>query len=583
MILSSAGIQLLNPQLSLRQKVVLQAVDRISASAKDTYLFGPRSYSIFLQRLISRAFGRRKLELVRFTEGPLEGLSFQCWSSEKYFFLGSSFEHELQEMLQDLVRPGAVVYDIGGHLGYMALLFSRYCGRVGSVFTFEPSPHNYERLLANVLRNSVSNITVVNAAVSDVSGLARIEERGSMSEVRPLDGGAGPEIRTVRIDDLVLNGMPLPSFIKLDVEGHAFPALRGMQQVINEARPSIMCELHDAAETEGVEGILRDYAYEILHLDEHVLFPKRIIARPSNVFSLSVVIPTKNRSDDLCNTMQSLLQQRRLPEQVIVIDQSTSKGAPERNAAICGEAGMVANVVYVHDDSLRGLTQARNSSLKLVSADVVLFLDDDITLEPDFTEEILAVYRGRPEVSGVSGVITNYARPSWRVRLWDRLFRRGPFHDPRQEAYWQAGESRLSAPVTVDRLGGGLMSFRRDVLSKVHFDERMEGVCDGEDIDFCMQLGERSRLLIAPRARLKHNQSPAGRLHGHWLHRDVRAAYFLYIKNWRRGVKNRACFAWLNFGFILIATAGSFRRFSLEPWRAYLRGLHDAAQSASRH
>jgi len=80
------------------------------------------------------------------------------------------------------------------------------------------------------------------------------------------------------------------------------------------------------------------------------------------------------------------------------------------------------------------------------------------------------------------------------------------------------------------------MSFRADVITGRRFDENLRGVSDGEDVDFCIQLGSATKLVVAPGARLEHRHSTAGRLRDHWLRRSVRGNFFLYHKNWNRGV-----------------------------------------------
>jgi GT2 family glycosyltransferase len=181
---------------------------------------------------------------------------------------------------------------------------------------------------------------------------------------------------------------------------------------------------------------------------------------------------------------------------------------------------------------------------------------------------------------GVSGVVTNYARPPRLSRLWNRVFLRGPFFDDRQPVYWQAERLRNSGPIRVSRLGGGLMSFRADAVRRMRFDDNLRGVSDGEDVDFCAHLGPKALLLITPKARLVHNQSPAGRERSHWLARYARALTYLYRRNWDYGIKYRLCYLWLNVGFVAVASFACLRHTSLEPWRSLVAGRREGARAA---
>ena len=296
--------------------------------------------------------------------------------------------------------------------------------------------------------------------------------------------------------------------------------------------------------------------------------------------SVSIIIPTKNRPLDLARVCRSVWQQTVCAQQLIIVDQSPDDEAREAVERQYAEApqevreGLKLN--YIRDTTISGGATARNRALEIAFGDIWLFLDDDVILEPDFLQQLLAVYASYPKAVGVSGVVTNYTRPPGLSRLWNTIFVRGPFFDHRQRVYWQADRLRNSGPARVPYLGGGLMSFRAEAIRGRRFDENLRGVSDGEDVDFCAHLGPQAVLLIAPQARLVHNQSPAGRERGHWLARHCRGLTYLYRRNWRHGVKNRLCFLWLNVGYALVASLASLRRRSLEPWRSLLAGAREA-------
>ena len=297
-------------------------------------------------------------------------------------------------------------------------------------------------------------------------------------------------------------------------------------------------------------------------------------------WSLTAVIPTKNRADDLEVVVRTLLNQTTVPAQLIVVDQSAAEESERRVKNMFAELGhhlrKTIDLVYLRDTTLSGLTAARNRSLELVRSEVVLFLDDDVRLEPDFVRRILQAYRRYPEATGVSGIVTNYTPPARAFKYWSWLFARGPLHDDRQPIYWKAGALRWHDAIRVTRLGGGLMSFRMNAIQGVRFDENLTGACEAEDIDFCIRLGETAVLLIAPSARLEHKASPAGRVSDHWLKRHARVMWYLYHRNWNHGFLNRAFFVWLNAGYGVAAALISMRRFSLLPWELLFEAIHQS-------
>jgi len=306
----------------------------------------------------------------------------------------------------------------------------------------------------------------------------------------------------------------------------------------------------------------------------------------NQALQVCLIIPTKNRPRDLELAVRSICVQTVVLLSLVIVDQSLDDESRRRVEAELAEAerrrGVRWKLKYVHDPSISGGAMARNRAMAIADGDVWVFLDDDVILEPDYLEQLVAVYRDCPGAAGVSGIITNQRRPPARYRLWSALFVHGPFRDERQPIYWNADRLHNSPPLAVDRFTGAAMSFRAGVVRGKVFDENLRGVSEAEDVDFCARLGPTAVLLIAPRARLEHRHSPAGRLRDHWLRRSVRGDFFLYRKNWNKGFFNFLCYLWLWVGYCLVALLAGLLRASLDPWRALRTGIEEAAQAAPR-
>ena len=279
------------------------------------------------------------------------------------------------------------------------------------------------------------------------------------------------------------------------------------------------------------------------------------------------------------STVRSVLQQTVLPLQLIIVDQNDDseiqRKVEEMFANVPARAGSTLDLVYIRDPSIVGPAVARNRAMDAAKGEVWLFLDDDVTLEPNFIAELLDVYLSYPVAVGVSGIITNYPPPGTLQRLWNAIFFRGPFHDERQPIYWRAEQLRESQPLPVTTFTGACMSFRASAIHGQRFDEVLRSAYE-EDIEFCLQMRPQALLVIAPGARLAHHKSPSGRSLEHHLKRETRATCYLYRKYWRVGLKNYLCFVWVNVGYALMATLASVFRLSIDPWRAVFYGRREA-------
>lgn len=277
--------------------------------------------------------------------------------------------------------------------------------------------------------------------------------------------------------------------------------------------------------------------------------------------TVSVIIPTKNRADDLEIVIETLLQQTRLPTELIIVDQ---------NAIRSYQKPIPIPLRYIHNPELSGAATARNAGMDIAKGDVLLFLDDDVILDKDFIEQIVAAFQ--PGITGVSGIITNYKKPALTWRLWEGLFVRVPFLDDRQRIYWKAEKLINAEPIRIEKMTGALMSFRAEAVRALRFDPSLTGGSPGEDIDLCASLPEGSVLVMAPRARLVHKRSSAGREPIYWLALHAQVNNYLRERHWKHGIRNNAAYAWLTAGYAVAAMLSCIRKKSFDPWRRWRGG-----------
>ena len=183
---------------------------------------------------------------------------------------------------QDL--GGRTVYDIGAEAGWFTSFFADRAGGRGSVISFEPHPVSYERTLEQVRVNGQRNVTVLNVAVGDEDGHLTMtfgDQPGQGSADAQLREmlSANPhawtvQVPVVRIDTVIeQRDLPLPDFVKIDVEGLERAVLRGMSKTIERAHPSLFIELHGLdmeakrANARGVVELLLKHGYKVTHVE----------------------------------------------------------------------------------------------------------------------------------------------------------------------------------------------------------------------------------------------------------------------------------------------------------------------------
>lgn len=150
------------------------------------------------------------------------------------------------ESVLDHVSEDDVFYDVGANVG----LYTCFVSQVSAdTVAFEPHPENRERLRDNVELNELSNVTIRREALSDSDGVAELEVAGtgvagegthSLVTDDKTDGAL--EVEEARTDSLV-DELPTPDVVKIDVEGAELQVLRGMKEMLADCRV-VYTEVH---------------------------------------------------------------------------------------------------------------------------------------------------------------------------------------------------------------------------------------------------------------------------------------------------------------------------------------------------
>jgi glycosyltransferase involved in cell wall biosynthesis len=115
--------------------------------------------------------------------------------------------------------------------------------------------------------------------------------------------------------------------------------------------------------------------------------------------TISVIIPTYNRENDLKYAVNSVLAQTVLPKEIIIVNDG------ERLAIFEELSNSSALIKVLHNETKSGANYSRNRGAQLACGDILMFLDDDDTWLPEkievqskileFEKEIGLVYSGK--------------------------------------------------------------------------------------------------------------------------------------------------------------------------------------------
>jgi cellulose synthase/poly-beta-1,6-N-acetylglucosamine synthase-like glycosyltransferase len=135
--------------------------------------------------------------------------------------------------------------------------------------------------------------------------------------------------------------------------------------------------------------------------------------------TLTIIVPAYNEADGLAKTLDSLLAQTRPAEHIIVVNDYST----DDTLKIAKSYKKRGVQVITPKQNLGSKAKAQNFALPYVKTDLVLPIDGDTTLDPDYVEKLVPVFDD-PDVSVASGcVLTQRQKTAWeKARQLEYLF-----------------------------------------------------------------------------------------------------------------------------------------------------------------
>jgi FkbM family methyltransferase len=173
----------------------------------------------------------------------------------------ANYDRQTIEVMFRVLRRDSNCIDAGAHVGDILHHMIDIAPR-GRHYAFEPLPH-----LSQKLRESFPKVIVHQAAISDRSGESEflfVENAPAYSGLRRrIYDRPDPKITPIRVRVVTLDEMIHPderiAFIKIDIEGGEFHAIKGGIETIRRGQPVIVFE--GGSKSTGQYGVKADDVY----------------------------------------------------------------------------------------------------------------------------------------------------------------------------------------------------------------------------------------------------------------------------------------------------------------------------------
>jgi glycosyltransferase involved in cell wall biosynthesis len=259
----------------------------------------------------------------------------------------------------------------------------------------------------------------------------------------------------------------------------------------------------------------------------------------------TIILPTLNRPELVRGFLACVEKQTLLPYEVIVVDQSDNRATGDL-LDIWSSKRIVKKYIY---REIKSLVLARHAGLDACGeTDLVVFFDDDVILDRRFCEEMVEVFLEDKNNKYAGGM----------GKVYGCIYKPKPFQSfflmPHEGSgcflpsgvqtfpYWKKEFSET------EFLPGGCTFWRRKIIQKYRFDERLSGLGLGDDVDISYRIARDYKLFFQPKAVCYQIDNPPGKSSGRKYRKAwVQNMFYLAQKN---GVFMPA-FAWCVLGHIL--------------------------------
>ncbi len=236
-------------------------------------------------------------------------------------------------------KEAKIIYDIGANIGNHTVYFAKKLN-AEKIYSFEPMPINYKIFEKNIADNKIENIvTPYNVALGAESSSASMaieqENNNGTAKIDLTSETPGETVKIITLDSL---NLPMPDFIKIDVEGFELNVLKGMINILKNSNAPIWIEI-DEDTCEEVYSLLLEYGYGIfsfnLENDNNFIFSKEKKLCNNNLMIRELLTQVKDkrkiRLDSRSFESKYLYEQKKCEEQYKDIQKLTSKFEYEQN------------------------------------------------------------------------------------------------------------------------------------------------------------------------------------------------------------------------------------------------------------
>lgn len=159
-----------------------------------------------------------------------------------YFSYKRFSDRDKINLIKRHVKPGMTVLDIGANIGFYAILLSRFVGKEGIVYAFEPDEDNFRHL--KQLTRNLGNVKLVQAACGEKKGTVYLYKSEKLNVDHHVyksgESRKKVEVKMISVDEFLKNEKNGFGFVKIDVQGYECSVFKGMKEKLARSSDTLI-------------------------------------------------------------------------------------------------------------------------------------------------------------------------------------------------------------------------------------------------------------------------------------------------------------------------------------------------------
>jgi FkbM family methyltransferase len=255
---------------NLFQKIILKQIFLNNFSKKMFCFLSSNDKKIYLEKLLVTLPDTQKIAITRSNSIIVNARFYpdiKCYvtSQREYVRSQKYFPEEILEWIKTF-KDGESFYDIGANIGTYSLIASKFFNGKVKVYSFEPSFTTFVSLMHNVMLNDFEKSLIpFQIAIGSNTQIGQfnyssLEPGSALNAFNQTTNDYREEFTPVfqqqiicfSLDELIkVFNLPIPTHIKIDVDGTEPDVLRGLYQTLQTRKvKTILIEIIDICEND---------------------------------------------------------------------------------------------------------------------------------------------------------------------------------------------------------------------------------------------------------------------------------------------------------------------------------------------